>query len=444
MNNLNNNNLNNLGSMFEQYEAPYGADEMNADWQQVADKIGVGGSATSAAGSAAKGSGLLNSIGSKIGLAIITVGAAFGVYSILIESEQEINEIAINEPAIENLNPESVELYDENNSSNDNEENGLVSLINKEEEKAEEKGSNLDPNENSTELTFIEEGNVQVDGKENDHSEKKPNIDPVELETEVVLSSKAVCQKEGLTLSIRNGKPGRLYWFRMTHKVNGKVETGAFEERKTVKPQIAGAYALSIFEMTGGNQKLIYEADVNVKTKPIAKFDSENTDCGELTLTSRCKNATECYWTVENKSLSGKQVELRFEKAGYKKVTLIADADGCADTLEKDVYAQQDIASVELEIPNFLTPNNDGKNDVWEITTLNEGIESYSGQYEIRSNQTGNLVFESNSLANKWNCKYMNVGAECESGMYTYIIKVNNPCSSGKQVIKTGLISIKR
>lgn len=444
MNNLNNNNLNDLGSMFEQYEAPYGADEMNADWQQVADKIGVGGSATSAAGSAAKGSGLLNSIGSKIGLAIISLGAAFGVYSILVESEQEIKEVAINEPAIEKANSESVELYNENNNSNDNEENVLVSLNNKKEEKAEEKGSNVDPKENSTELTFKEEGNEEVDGKENDNSERKPNIDPVELETEVVLSSKAVCQKEGLTLNIRNGKPGKLYWFRMTHKVNGKVETGAFEVSKTVKPQIAGAYTLNIFEMTGGNQKLIYEGDINVKAKPLAKFDTENTDCGELTLTSKCKNATECYWTVENKSHSGKQVSLSFEKAGYKKVTLISETDGCADTLEKDVYAQQDIASVELEIPNILTPNDDGKNDEWEITTLNEGIESYTGQYEIRSNQSGNLVFESNSLEKRWNGKYMNVGRDCEPGMYTYIIKVNNPCTSGKQVIKTGLISIQR
>ncbi|MFY0673833.1 MAG: gliding motility-associated C-terminal domain-containing protein [Bacteroidia bacterium] len=442
MNDLENNNLNNLGSMFEQYEAPFGADEMQADWQQVANKIGAAGASGTSAGASAKGSSILNSLGAKIGAALIVVGAAIGVYTILNTPEELIVEKASDEPISATESTTILETFsseEATETTTELEPSPQNAKFNSSSNDAKEKNKGKNISTPSGEK--IEEVDAaEVDGKMTNN----PKEEVIEQKPLIVLSSENICQNEGLKMTVKNGKAGKLYWYKMKHKQNGAIETGAFESKKTIKPTISGVYSVQVFEMNGAEQKLMYTGVVNVKPKPKAKFSTENTACGELTLNSECSNSADCYWTVENKSISGKQVNLSFNEAGFKKVTLIAEANGCADTLSKDVFAKKEVSLDELEIPTIFTPNNDGKNDEWEITTLNKGLERYDGQYEIRSNQTGNLVFESNSLDKTWNGQFMNVGKDCEPGYYTYIIKVNDPCSTGNQVIKTGLISITR
>lgn len=444
MNDLNNDNLNNLSSLFEHYEAPFEAQEMAADWQQVADKIGVGSSAASGASAGPNGTSFFGSIGAKIGLVVFTIGAVIGINSIINTTDIK-EEVTTNEPVLETLNSENSEQVIDEDERVKNTNSEIVVISNKNEYQDNTKVESKSEGEDHT-GRFNEESNHEGSGKDIDHNNAIPDNEPVVKETEAILSSNVVCQNEALHLSIKNGKAGKLYWFKMKHEVNGVVETGAFERNKIVAPRISGAYSINIFEMTGESQKLIYEGEVVVKNKPQAKFDTENTSCGELTLIAKSKDATDYYWSVDTKSLSGRQVKLNFEKAGYKKVTLIAELDGCADTIINDVYAKQSVAQINaLKVPNIFTPNNDGKNDTWEIVSKNPDLKNFKGQIEIRSNQTNKVVFESiNGLASEWNGKFMNAGRDCESGEYTYIIKVDDPCSNGDQLIKTGLIKITR
>lgn len=65
----------------------------------------------------------------------------------------------------------------------------------------------------------------------------------------------------------------------------------------------------------------------------------------------------------------------------------------------------------ELEIPNIFTPNNDGKNDVFEI----KNNENWTIQIAVY-NRWGIKVYESKDYKNDWN------GSDVSTGTYFYLI----------------------
>jgi gliding motility-associated-like protein len=70
--------------------------------------------------------------------------------------------------------------------------------------------------------------------------------------------------------------------------------------------------------------------------------------------------------------------------------------------------------SVSLFIPNLMTPNNDGKNDAFEILGLPSG--SIVGIY----NRWGNSIYHSDNYENKWKAENIS------SGVYYYDLKLKN------------------
>jgi gliding motility-associated-like protein len=73
-----------------------------------------------------------------------------------------------------------------------------------------------------------------------------------------------------------------------------------------------------------------------------------------------------------------------------------------------------------LDISNGITPNGDGKNDIWEI----DGIQTYPNcQVEIY-NRWGELLFSSTGYTDKWDGKYK--GKDLPVGTYYYIIDLRD------------------
>jgi len=92
MNGLNENNLQELSSMFEQYEATFSADELQADWQQVASKITSLPQGASSATSGAGTSGFLGSFGLKAILGLVTIAAITGLVLVNTANEPTVVE----------------------------------------------------------------------------------------------------------------------------------------------------------------------------------------------------------------------------------------------------------------------------------------------------------------------------------------------------------------
>ena len=71
------------------------------------------------------------------------------------------------------------------------------------------------------------------------------------------------------------------------------------------------------------------------------------------------------------------------------------DENGCSGQDSVNVEVKDDFV---LVVPNLITPDGNGKNDVWMITN----IENYSTSVKV-FNRLGKLVFESSNYQNDWN-----------------------------------------
>ncbi|MEQ8359611.1 MAG: gliding motility-associated C-terminal domain-containing protein [Cytophagales bacterium] len=87
----------------------------------------------------------------------------------------------------------------------------------------------------------------------------------------------------------------------------------------------------------------------------------------------------------------------------------------------------------EISIPNVITPNGDGYNDLLVISNIN----SFSNHELIIYNRSGRPIYKSTNYSNDWPKE------EIISGTYFYSLKINNP-SSGKSNLFKGWLEILR
>ena len=75
------------------------------------------------------------------------------------------------------------------------------------------------------------------------------------------------------------------------------------------------------------------------------------------------------------------------------------------------------ILDYELQIPNFVSPDNDGVNDYWKII----GLEKLEGYTLNIFNKLGEVIYHTENYDNTWNATYN--GKELPDGTYYYVFK---------------------
>jgi gliding motility-associated-like protein len=114
-------------------------------------------------------------------------------------------------------------------------------------------------------------------------------------------------------------------------------------------------------------------------------------------------------WTIDGQTFTTENISYAFGVEGTYPVTLsVIDANGCVDDTTQNVS----VFGV-LVIPNVITPNNDGNNDLFEI----EGLKPETKLLVV--NRWGNVVFETVDYQNNWDGKDLN-GLPLLDGVYTY------------------------
>jgi len=92
----------------------------------------------------------------------------------------------------------------------------------------------------------------------------------------------------------------------------------------------------------------------------------------------------------------------------------------------------------DSQIPNVFTPNNDGKNDVFTLESIESCIDSYDMAIY---NRWGIKIFESNNINVQWDGR-ISSGVEAVSGIYYYVLNVKN--KSGQNENLAGYITLVR
>ena len=95
----------------------------------------------------------------------------------------------------------------------------------------------------------------------------------------------------------------------------------------------------------------------------------------------------------------------------------VTDAHGCTatDNVTINVRIPDDV-----QLPNVITPNGDGKNDMW---ILNPKIDLI-GSHLVIFNRWGETVFETDNYANDWAGIYKSSGHKVPDGTYYYTLSV--------------------
>ncbi|MBK9477424.1 MAG: gliding motility-associated C-terminal domain-containing protein [Bacteroidetes bacterium] len=151
---------------------------------------------------------------------------------------------------------------------------------------------------------------------------------------------------------------------------------------------------------------------IHVKNYPIPKAffvadgDLVETDTPlQLTNQSYCSGGTivSTNWTINQQAITNSYNLLHtFSDTGMYIIQLVVTSDeGCKDSYER-VFRAEGL----LQLPNIVTPNNDGSNDVFVIKHLNTAKTNRLLIFD----RWGQVVFESKKYENNWNASNVKDG----------------------------------
>ncbi|MFN8276321.1 MAG: gliding motility-associated C-terminal domain-containing protein [Chitinophagales bacterium] len=109
----------------------------------------------------------------------------------------------------------------------------------------------------------------------------------------------------------------------------------------------------------------------------------------------------------------------------------VSDAYGCTDSDDVVVRVLQ---TDEVEFPNVITPNNDGKNDVWIVADKLD----LAGSHLLIFNRWGQWVYETDNYANNWGGTYRDTGKLLPDDTYYFVLTLKN----GNKKLYKGAINI--
>jgi gliding motility-associated-like protein len=148
-------------------------------------------------------------------------------------------------------------------------------------------------------------------------------------------------------------------------------------------------------------------------------------------------NASSWSWSFGNGEVSSiKNPIIDYKENGTYTVQLkVADQYNCSSTFSMEIRVSNIVTEIVKLIPNIISPNNDGKNDLWRL----DFIDVYFPQADIRIyNRWGELLFTSIGYNNAWDGSYK--GQPLPVGVYYYTINLNDGES---ELIKGSITLIK-
>lgn len=192
----------------------------------------------------------------------------------------------------------------------------------------------------------------------------------------------------------------------------------------------AGTYTVTITDINGctvtGTAEIREPSPLTISysTNPASCPDSQD---GAISLT--VEGGTGPYYFLWS---DGATTQNRINMPPGTFTVIVTDQNSCSRMLEAEIHFTGSFACIE--IPNIITPNNDGFNDTWII----KNIGLYPDAEILVYNRWGKLVFRTKNIAeNPWDGR--SNGKPVPADSYHYILYLNDGSAP-----KSGVISVIR
>ncbi len=218
-----------------------------------------------------------------------------------------------------------------------------------------------------------------------------------------------LCINSNSTIKVEN--PLDTYNYVWTDETG--VNIGFSEE---IKISSTGIYTVTATDTNSNNCSTSKSIQVNeVVVQPLLNFDQNNIDVID--------NSSNNSITINTNNLPVSSYEFAMDNGEFQINNIFQNVTGGLHSVKiKDIDNCLE-ASVQvslISIPNFFTPNNDGANDTWQVT----GIENQPNSKIYVFDRFGKLIAILNPLGNGWNGLYK--GNPLPSTDYWYKVELED------------------
>jgi len=192
----------------------------------------------------------------------------------------------------------------------------------------------------------------------------------------------------------------------------------------------SGLYNITLITTSNHGCKDTVLKQVTLDPRPIAGFAysiSSGVNVGTtVNFVDTSKFATGWWWNLADGNTPTTQQNpstIYYNNGVYIITQVVNDAYGCTDTARAVIKVNNVTTEISTLIPNAISPNGDGKNDVWKLDFINllyphADVEIY--------NRWGERIYESrDGYPNPWDGTYK--GDKLPVATYYYIINLNDP-----------------
>lgn len=190
-----------------------------------------------------------------------------------------------------------------------------------------------------------------------------------------------------------------------------------------------GIYGVTHIVTSNTNCKSLITQSVNITPRPQARFKILNNSVLSLGANITFKdssNITPAAWKWRfgnGDSSTVKDPITTYTANGTYTVSLtIYDQFGCSNTFTSAITIRSIAGEITQLIPNVISPNGDGKNDVWRLDFID--VFFPGSEIEIYS-RWGERIFRSIGYSNAWDGSYK--GDPLPVGAYFYVIRLTDP-----------------
>ncbi|MFD1628268.1 BspA family leucine-rich repeat surface protein [Pseudopedobacter beijingensis] len=252
----------------------------------------------------------------------------------------------------------------------------------------------------------------------------------IQLEKEYYTIAKAMLRVKAKDVTVCQGEELILgYEIESTDWVNGENESVLTSKPKVSGPstgsKVPGVFDLEVHSASAINYDFIYtKGRLEVYRLPeptIVKVSEGDPLIGSIVKLEANGDASSTYeWTWEGGSgvVTGTEVSIPVSQ-GKTRVSLTeTNTNGCSATTTYLIKTQ---GGVKILIPNnFITPNGDGKNDVWVVSNLDH----FTSHHLVIVDRSGRKVYESNNYQSDWGGISLS-GETLGEGTYYYMLNVD-------------------